>query len=146
MCRDSPADWARVVAVYLGALAAGGSLDLNAAVGAVIGYIAMFSPGIILQTGVMGPWKKLRTYEWINSCVRGVNAAAVGLVYTAVYRLWKMQSYDGHLDETRFGKESWWVVVIAAAFAGGMWFKLPAPAAIFIGGLMGLIWHGVVES
>lgn len=117
------------------------------AAGAFIGYIAMFGPGMVLQTGAMGPWKTFRTCDWITSCIRGVNAAAVGLIYTAVYRLWKMQSLDGtHLEESQLGKDSWWVVVIAAAFAGGMWFKLPAPGAILMGGLMGLIWYGVVEQ
>lgn len=137
-----------VVAVYLGSLAAVSSPDLSAAAGGVIGYIAMFGPGMILQTGAMGPWKSLRTYDCISSCIRGVNAAAVGLVYTAVYRLWKMQSFDGTASESsQIDKGSaWWVVIIVAAFAGGMWFKLPAPGAILMGGLMGLLWYCVVNS
>lgn len=108
----------------------------------------MFSPGMILQTGAMGLWKSLRNYDCVNSCIRGVNAAAVGLVYTAVYRLWMMQSFDRMVsEESQFDKgSSWWVVIIIAAFAGGMWFKLPAPGAILMGGLMGLLWYGVVKS
>lgn len=137
-----------VVAVYLGSLAAVGSPDLSAAAGGVIGYFAMFGPGMILQTGAMGPWKTLRTYDCINSCIRGVNAAAVGMVYTAIYRLWKMQSFDGtDSDEFQLRKDSsWYVVIVVAAFAGGMWFRLPAPGAILMGGLMGLLWYGVAKS
>ena len=131
------------VAVYLGSLAAVGSSDFSAAAGGVIGYVAMFGPGMILQTGAMGPWKSLRTYECINSCIRGVNAAAVGLVYTAVYRLWMMDTVS---EASQLDKDSsWWMVVIVAAFAGGMWFKVPAPGAILMGGLMGLLWYGAVR-
>ena len=136
-----------VVAVYLGTLAAVGSPGLSTAAGAVIGYIAMFSPGMILQTGALGPWATLRSHDWINSFIRGVNAAAIGLIYTAVYRIWTLQRVDdNHSNESQFGQDPWWVVVVVVAFAGGMWFRLPAPGAIFMGGLMGLIWYGVAKS
>lgn len=88
----------------------------------------MFSPGMILPTAAMGPWKSLRNYDCVKSYVRGVNAAAVGFVYTAVYRLWMMQSFDGMVvEKSRLDKGSlWWVVIAVAPFAGGMWFRLPA--------------------
>ncbi|KAL8724433.1 MAG: hypothetical protein Q9166_007955 [cf. Caloplaca sp. 2 TL-2023] len=135
------------VAVYLGSLAAASSSDLPSAAGAVIGYIAIFAPGLILHTGCMGLWKTLRGYRWFTSCLRGVNASAVGLVYTAVYRLWEI----GYIDEayqsgSSLGRDPWWVVITATSFVGGMWFKLPAPAAILLGGVMGMIWFGVVKA
>ena len=135
------------VAVYLGALAALSSPDLNSAVGALIGYIAIFTPGLVLHTGTMGLWKTLRGYRWVTSCLRGVNASAVGLVYTAVYRLWEI----GYIDETyqsgsSLGRDPWWVVITATSFVGGMWFQLPAPAAILLGGVMGMIWFGIVKA
>lgn len=141
------ADEASAVAVYLGSLAAASSPDLPSAAGAVIGYIAIFTPGLVLQTGFMGLWRTLRGYRWFTSCLRGVNASAVGLVYTAVYRLWEI----GYIDEayqsgSSLGRDPWWVVVTTTSFVGGMWFKLPAPAAILLGGVMGMIWFGVVEA
>lgn len=134
------------VAVYLATLAVKGT-SLNAAAGALIGYIAIFSPGQFIHTGTMGLWKRLRRHQSVISCLRGVNASAVGLVYTAVYRLWEI----GYLDEayqsgSPLGKEPWWVVITATSFVGGMWFKLPAPAAIVLGGIMGLIWFAIVKA
>ncbi|KAI9848079.1 MAG: hypothetical protein M1837_001181 [Sclerophora amabilis] len=134
-------------AVYLGALAAISSPNLPSAAGALIGFIGIFTPGLILVTGTMGLWKNLRGYRWVKACLRGVNASAVGLVYTAVYRLWEI----GYIDEAFQGgsslsKEPWWVVVTATSFVGGMWFKLPAPAAILLGGAMGMIWFGVARA
>ncbi len=132
--------------MYLAALAVKGT-SLNAAAGAVIGYIAIFTPGQVIHTGTMGLWKTLRSRRWVASVLRGVNASAVGLVYTAVYRLWEI----GYIDETyqngsSLGKDPWWVVVTATSFVGGMWFELPAPAAILLGGVMGLIWFGIVKA
>ncbi|KAI9824251.1 MAG: hypothetical protein M1832_002058 [Thelocarpon impressellum] len=133
-------------AVYLGALAVAGSRT-NAAAGAVIGYIAIFLPGLTLHTGTMGIWRQLRRYQAVTSCLRGVNASAVGLIYAAVYRLWEM----GYLSEgaptgQSLGKDPWWLVVTATAFVGGMWFNVDAPVAILLGGVMGMVWYGVVTS
>ncbi|KAL8933757.1 MAG: hypothetical protein Q9216_006224 [Gyalolechia sp. 2 TL-2023] len=122
------------------------SSELNAAAGAVIGYIAIFTPGLTLHTGTMGLWKTLRGYRWVTSCLRGVNASAVGLVYTAVYRLWEIGNIDeAYQSGSSLGKDPWWVVITATSFVGGMWFKLPPPAAILLGGAMGMIWYGVVK-
>ncbi|KAI4177439.1 MAG: hypothetical protein LQ343_000420 [Gyalolechia ehrenbergii] len=133
-------------AVYLGSLAANSSSELNAAAGAVIGYVAIFTPGLMLHTGTMGLWKTLRGYRWVTSCLRGVNASAVGLVYTAVYRLWEIGNIDeAYQSGSSLGKDPWWVVITATSFVGGMWFKLPPPAAILLGGAMGMIWYGVVK-
>ncbi|KFY11552.1 hypothetical protein V492_04394 [Pseudogymnoascus sp. VKM F-4246] len=132
-------------AVYLGALAV--TPRLNPAVGAVAGYIAIFTPGIVLHTGTMGLWKSLRGHRWFTSGLRGVNAAAVGLVYTAVYRLWE----QGFLSErftsgSSLGLDPWWVVVTATSFVGGRWFNVPPPVAIILGGAMGMVWYGVVSA
>ena len=131
-------------AVYLGALAvvSGG---LNPAAGAVLGYIGIFTPGIVLHTGTMGLWKVLRNRRWFTSCLRGINAAAVGLIYTAVYRLWEQGFLNAeHTSGSSLGLNPWWLVVTATSFVGGRWFGLSAPIAILLGGIMGLIWYGVV--
>ena len=93
----------------------------------------------------MGLWKVLRSHRWFTSGLRGVNAAAVGLIYTAVYRLWE----QGFLSETftsgsSLGLDPWWAVVTATSFVGGRWFKVSAPVAIILGGIMGMVWYGVV--
>ncbi|KAI9867532.1 MAG: hypothetical protein M1830_005807, partial [Pleopsidium flavum] len=126
-------------AVYLGSLTAiYGSMP--SAAGALIGYIAIFAPGLILVHGTMGLWRTLRTRRWVKSGLRGINAAAVGLIYTAVYRLWEI----GYVDEnftsgSSLGRDPWWVVVTATSYVGGYWFGLSVPLAILLGGIMGLI-------
>ena len=83
----------------------------------------------------------------MTSCLRGVNATAVGLVYSAVYRLWEI----GNINEmnqsgSSLGRDPWWVVITATSFVGGVWFNVPPPAAIVLGGIMGMIWFGVVNT
>jgi len=133
-------------AVYLGGLTAinGG---YNSAAGAVLGYFGIFAPGLITVHGTMGIWGAIRSLRWVKSALRGVNAAAVGLIYTAVYRLWQI----GYIDEgfesgTSLALDPWWVVVTATSYVGGYWFGVSPPVAILMGAVMGLIWYGVVTA
>jgi chromate transport protein ChrA len=133
-------------AVYLGALAVRDT-RIPAAVGAIIGYVAIFAPGIWLHTGFMGLWAKVRKVLVVKACLRGIHATAVGLVFTAVYRLFEI----GYLDERvqsggSLSRDPWWVVIVATSFVGGMYFKVNAPTAIVIGAIMGLIWYAVVRT
>lgn len=87
----------------------------------------------------------MRGKPWVGALLRGVNAGAVGLVFTAVYRLWEI----GYLTEREargqsLAKEPWWVVVTATSYAVVEWFGVAPPAAIVGGGVMGLGWWGVV--
>ncbi|KAL9588276.1 MAG: hypothetical protein Q9203_002910 [Teloschistes exilis] len=133
-------------AVYLGSLAAlSGSKPSFA--GALLAYLAIFSPGLILVHGTMGLWVKLRTYRWVKSGLRGINAAAVGLVYTAVYRLWQIgYVHEDFAAGASLGRDPWWVVVTATSYTGCCWFGVPIPVAILLGGGMGLVWYGVVSG
>lgn len=134
-------------AVYLGTLAVGNPSLLNPAAGATIGFIAIFAPGLILHTGAMGVWNVLRRYRWATSAIRGVNAMAVGLIYTAVYRLWEIGYVGADFKAgSPLGGDPWWVVVTATSFVGGRWFGIPAPMAILLGGIMGMVWYGVVTK
>ncbi|KAH0525240.1 hypothetical protein TsFJ059_007631 [Trichoderma semiorbis] len=131
-------------AVFLGGLTAIG-IGQPAIVGAIVAYLGIFVPGIVLVHGTMGVWRVLRSKPWVKSGVRGINAAAVGLIYTAVYRIWQV----GYVDEgfqagKSLGDDPWWVVVTATAYVGGRYFGLSAPLAILLGAGMGLIRYGVV--
>lgn len=133
-------------AVYLGSLAAANT-PLPSFVGALVAFVAIFAPGMVIVSGVMGFWKELRSRRWLVSLLRGVNAAAVGLVYTAVYRLWQI----GLVDETRssgspLGGDPWWVAITATSFVGGRWFGLGAPLAILLGGVLGMVWYAIVKA
>ncbi|KAK1477279.1 chromate transport protein ChrA [Colletotrichum cuscutae] len=87
-----------------------------ASIGAAIAFAGIFTPGLVLVHGTMGVWGALRSRPWVKAMVRGVNASAVGLIYTAVYRIWQV----GYLDEgfqsgRSLGDDPWWVVVTATA-------------------------------
>lgn len=133
-------------ATYLATLAVGDPRRLNPAAGAVIGFVAIFAPGLILHTGTMGGWSILRRYRWATSGIRGINAMAVGLVYTAVYRLFEIGYVGADFKSgSPLGGDPWWVVVTATSFVGGRWFGVSAPMAIILGGVMGMVWYGVVS-
>lgn len=133
-------------AVYLGSLTAANA-GMSSAGGALLGYLGIFLPGLMLVHGTMGIWSAIRGLRWVKSMVRGVNAGAVGLIYTAVYRLWQIGYIDeGYKDGTSLAVEPWWVVVTATSYVGGMWFGVKPPAAMIMGAVMGLVWYGVVTT
>lgn len=132
--------------VYLGALAFA-STGTPTVLGALLGYIGMFTPGLTLAVGAQALWRVLRTKSSVISVLRGINATAVGLVFTAVYRLWEI----GYLtpetsDGNSLAKEPWWVVVAALTYAESAWFDVPPALAIVIGAVLGLVWYGVVSG
>lgn len=133
-------------AVYLGTLAVGGT-SIPREIGALTAYLAIFTPGLWIHTGFMGIWSTVRKMPAVKACLRGLHAAAVGLVFTAVYRLFEI----GYLDENTQGggtlsRDPWWVVILATSFVGGMHFGVSPPMAIVIGAIMGLIWYAVVRA
>lgn len=130
-------------ALYLGALAVRGS-GTTGFVGALLGFLGIFVPGPMLSVGVAGIWRVVRTKAAVASALRGINATAVGLVFTAVYRLWEI----GYLtpDSGRgksLANDPWWVVVAAITYSGSAWFKVPPAMAILLGAVLGLGWYGV---
>ena len=133
-------------AVYLGSLATAGTM-LPSAIGALVAYVGIFAPGLLISAGLMGVWSKLRSQRWLKSFLRGVNALAVGLVFTAVYRLWQIGYIDAeHSVGQPLENDAWWVVVTVTSFVTGRWFGLNVAAAILLGGVMGLVWYGVVKA
>lgn len=133
-------------AVYLGALAILGTQH-STVLGAFIGFMGIFVPGITLAVGFQSLWGTLRDKPLVSSMLRGINAAAVGLVFTAVYRLWEI----GYLTQEAssgqsLGRDPWWVVVTTLTYASNAWFRVPPPIAIIGGGILGLCWYGAVGS
>jgi chromate transport protein ChrA len=133
-------------AVYLGSLTAinGG---YNSFLGALIGFLGIFAPGLLIVHGGMGLWSAARSRRWVRSGLRGINAAAVGLIYTAVYRIWQVGYLDKGFEQGQsLGEDPWWVVVTATSYVGGYWYGLNPPSAIVLGAVMGLIRYGVIMS
>ncbi|KAI1418618.1 chromate transporter-domain-containing protein [Hypoxylon sp. FL1857] len=130
-------------AVFLGSLTAVNN-GYPSTLGAVVAFLGIFLPGMVLVQGTMGIWAALRGRRWVKSVVRGVSAGATGFIYTAVYRIWQV----GYIDEgfqagKSLGDDPWWVVVTATAFVGCRHFRFHPPVAIGIGAIMGLVRYGV---
>jgi chromate transport protein ChrA len=131
-------------AVYLGALALAGT-GTPTIFGTLLGYIGIFVPGIVLAVGVQSIWQVMRAKAWVVSLLRGINATAVGLVFTAVYRLWEIGYLTPESGNGKsLGQEPWWVVVATLTYAETAWFKVPPAMAIIFGAVLGLAWYGVV--
>jgi len=133
------------IAVFLGSLTAVNA-GQNPVAGAVIAWLGIFFPGMVLLHGTMGIWSALRSRRSVKSVLRGINAGAVGLIYTAVYRIWQI----GYVHETSqqgrsLGDDPWWLVVAAASFVFGRWYNVSPPVTIIAGAVMGLIRYGVVS-
>ena len=146
--------------VYLGALALSGLRSRTPSAMAVLGgflaFMGIFGPGLILTVAFQGFWRKLRTKPLFLALLRGINASAIGLVFTAVYRLWEVgylsnelksgAAQKGSVAGRSLADEPWWVVVAVLTFAGNRWFKIAAPVGITVGGLLGISWWGVTQQ
>jgi len=132
-------------AVYLGSLAVAGT-TLPSYLGALIAFVAMYAPGLFIVVGFMGLWRHLRARAWFLAILRGVNAAAVGLVFTAVYKLWQIGCLTAAVQGgSPLGSDPWLVAITGTAFVGGAWFRLSPPVAILLGGAMGMARYGLVK-
>ena len=133
------------VAVYLGTLTLASTSTLSI-VGAILGFLGIFAPGLILAFGFQALWGVFRTQSIVIALIRGVNAAAVGLVFTAVYRLWEI----GYLTPSQengisLGAEPWWVVTAVLTYTSTAWFGVETWVGIVGGAILGLCWYGVVR-
>lgn len=113
--------------------------------GALLGYIGMFLPGLLIKTGVLALWKMMRTKRLLNSALKGIECSAVGLVFTAVYRLWKIGLITARVQSgSALDNETWFVLITALSFICSKWFGVKPPVAIVAGGILGMIWYGTV--
>ncbi|KAL2819867.1 chromate transporter-domain-containing protein [Aspergillus cavernicola] len=133
-------------AVFLGSLAMSSS-QFPSILGALLGLFGIYLPGIILAVSVQSFWRVLRRRKWVVDFLRGINATAIGLVFTAVYRLWEVGYLTSDASNGQsLAKEPWWVVVAAVSYAGNAWFRVPPAFAIISGAVLGLGWYGVVRG
>lgn len=132
-------------AIYLGALATAGT-SLPSFCGALIAFVAIYTPGLLIVVGFTGLWRILRSRTWFLSVLRGVNASAVGLVYAAVYKLWQIGYLTAAMQQgLPLGTDPWLVAITATAFVAVAWFRVNAPTAILLGGAMGMLRYVIVN-
>jgi chromate transport protein ChrA len=131
-------------AVYLGALAVA-SISKPTIIGAFLAFIGLFLPGLLLTVGFQSIWRIIRTKPVTTSILRGLNPTAVGLIFTAVYRLWEIGYLSSDATNGQsLGNNPFWLVVATIAYSCTGWFKTPPPAAIILGGVLGLCWYATV--
>lgn len=109
---------------YLGAVMAA---EPNGWTGAAVALVAIFLPSFLLIAGALPFWDILRSVPAFQSALKGINAAVVGLLLTALYKpVWTSAIFapaDFGLGLFAFGllmfwKFPPWLVVILTA-AGG---------------------------
>ena len=135
----------REVAVYLGTLTLAPTSTWSI-VGAILAFLGIFAPGLILAFGFQALWGVIRSRSIVIALIRGVNAAAVGLVFTAVYRLWEI----GYLTPSQengmsLGSEPWWVVTAVLTYTSTAWFGVETWVGIVGGAVLSLCWYAAVK-
>ncbi|KAF9915241.1 hypothetical protein BX616_006604 [Lobosporangium transversale] len=107
--------------------------------GAILGYLAIFFPGLILKNAIIPFWQSVREHPSVKMVFRGVNACALGLVFSATWLLWIQTNLLG-------GDSGYHVVIASAAFVASGYLDIPAPIVIILGGGMGAIEYAVETS
>lgn len=96
--------------------------------GAILGTIAVNSPGIMLQLGLLPFWDKLRRYECAQVCLQGANSAAAGLIVAGVWML---------MDRAVTGPAAYVMMITAGSLT--VVYKAPTPLVVIGHGIVGLI-------
>ena len=106
----------------------------NGWVGAILCLVAMFLPAFLLVIGPLPFWDELRRRSWAQGALRGVNAAVVGLLLSALYNpVWTsgiLNTGDFALGAAAFlllfmWKTPPWLVVVFCAIGGQALTLLP---------------------
>ncbi|GAA5927554.1 uncharacterized protein JCM15063_005931 [Sporobolomyces koalae] len=138
---------------YLGVLVFSSSTIASLG-GALLGVTSIFLPGIMLKLAFLPLYQRWKTATLVRSILRGFNAAAVGLIYSAVYRLFRVgfiqaapvsSTSDGAVSVS-LDRDGFWVSTAATTFVAVEWFKVPTPIAILVAACAGMAWYGVVQA
>ena len=107
---------------YLGALQAGWK-------GALAANLGLFSPGFILLVAALPFWSQLRHSASFRKILRGVNAAAIGLIGSACVNIYS--------SSIKRGADS--IVLVFTSSPVSFSNNLPSPLIIFLGAVLGAI-------
>ncbi|KAF8939145.1 chromate transporter-domain-containing protein [Dissophora ornata] len=125
-------------ACFLGAVAMVNANQSGIA-GAILCYLAIFFPGLILKNAIIPFWQFVREHKSVKMVFRGVNACALGLVFSATWLLWIQTNTMG-------GSSGYHAVIASAAFVASGYLDIPAPLVIVLGGGMGAIEYAVHDK
>jgi len=124
-------------ACFLGAVAMVNT-NKSGIAGAVLCYLAIFFPGLILKNAIIPFWQFVREHAAVKRVFRGVNACALGLVFSATWLLWTQTNAMG-------GHSGYHAVIASVAFVASGYLNIPAPLVILLGGAMGAIEYAVAQ-
>ncbi|GMH93547.1 hypothetical protein TrVE_jg13395 [Triparma verrucosa] len=96
--------------------------------GALIAYLGLFGPGVILIFAMMPFWSKMRHIDWFKAVLVGLANTAIGFVFAACFLMYQ-NAVTSAASSTAF----------AVAGVMAMVYKYPAPACIFGGGVVGAL-------
>ncbi|KAF8934248.1 hypothetical protein BGZ47_010444, partial [Haplosporangium gracile] len=99
------------------------NIDKNGLAGAIVSYIAIFCPGLVLKSVITPFWQLLRERPAVKRAFRGVNARVILLG----------------------GSDGYHVVIADAAFVTAGFLRFSAPVAIILGDAMGAIEYAVCD-
>eukprot|EP00474_Spongospora_subterranea_P000279 CRZ00737.1 hypothetical protein [Spongospora subterranea] len=124
-------------ACYCGALVSRGSI-LSSITGGVLAWIAIFTPGLLVKAGVLPIWQQHRNMVMAKTLFKGFNSAAVGLVFGAIYLLWKEAVVGGQSGQSL---EMYPILVSTSAvsFVAIEFLTFPVLAVIVLGGVAGYV-------
>ncbi|TPX58873.1 hypothetical protein PhCBS80983_g02850 [Powellomyces hirtus] len=137
-------------AAFCGAISLRSKGIFPAMIGALLAWIGMFTPGLLIKKGVLPLWKQYRGFPTMQIVFRGVNAAVVGLVLAATYLLSQRAISIANGGDTvgplPVGKYPLYVALVGITFVTGGFLKVPAPYMIFAGGIVGILDWFVTAS
>jgi len=96
--------------------------------GALLAYLGLFGPGIILIFAVVPFWARMRRWFWFRSTLRGINAAAIGFVMAACVIMWE--------DVIKTTADA---MVFVVSLTLAVYFNIGAPYVVLSGGVLGAI-------
>lgn len=96
--------------------------------GALMAYLGLFGPGVILIFAMVPFWARLRHYSAFRIVLSGVNSTAIGLVGAACVILWE-EAITTRADS----------IVFCVAGTMAVVFNIQAPIVVFTGGVVGAI-------
>ena len=109
---------------YIGALSLKGTSVFSQIMGAFMASVGVFLPGTFLIFFVIRFWDSLKAYEPIKKSLKGINAAASGMIIAAAFILF-IPLASGYIN----------ILLIIFCFGLLNFTKIPAPL-IVIGGLI----------
>lgn len=103
--------------------------------GALVAYVGLFGPGVILIFAMVPFWARMRHIYWFKVVLHGLNATAIGLVGAACVILWE-SAIRNSAD----------AIVFMVAGTLAVYFNVQAPFVVIVGCVLGAILSDAAAS